>query len=40
MTEVPEDWAATVAGETSYVIHHAHVVFGGVCPECQIKRKK
>ena len=38
MTEVPEDWA-TVAGETNYVIHHAHVVFG-VCPECQTKRKK
>lgn len=39
MTEVPKDWADTVAGETHYVIHHAHVVFGGVCPECQTKRK-
>ena len=40
MTEVPEDWAKTVAEETGYSINHAHVVFGGVCPECQTKRDK
>ncbi|UNK18174.1 transcriptional repressor [Paenibacillus sp. N3/727] len=40
MTKVPKDWAETVSEETGYDVNHAHVVFGGVCPECQIKRKK
>lgn len=40
MTEVPKEWTETVVEETGYAINHAHVVFGGVCPECQIKRNK
>ncbi|GIO35331.1 transcriptional repressor [Paenibacillus antibioticophila] len=38
MTQVPADWSLAVAGETGYEVHHAHVVFGGVCGECQQKR--
>lgn len=37
-SEVPEDWIERVALETGYKIAHAHVVFGGVCKECQNKR--
>lgn len=40
MADVPGDWTGTVAKETGYSINHAHVVFGGVCPECQTKRSK
>lgn len=40
MSEVPDDWTETVAHETGYTIAHAHVVFGGVCKECQIKQIK
>jgi Fur family peroxide stress response transcriptional regulator len=40
MSEVPHDWIETVAHETGYSIAHAHVVFGGVCKECQSKRIK
>ncbi|MFK4301821.1 Fur family peroxide stress response transcriptional regulator [Paenibacillus sp. RC254] len=40
MSEVPHDWIETVAHETGYTIAHAHVVFGGVCKECQSKRIK
>lgn len=40
MSEVPDDWTETVAHETGYAIAHAHVVFGGVCKECQNKRTK
>ncbi|MBO2944708.1 transcriptional repressor [Paenibacillus sp. F411] len=40
MTEVPPEWNRVVAEETGYTINHAHVVFGGVCPECQTKRSK
>lgn len=38
MTQVPDSWSGTVAIETGYKVHHAHVVFGGVCPECQEKK--
>lgn len=38
MTQVPADWSLAVAVETGYEVHHAHVVFGGVCGECQQKR--
>ncbi|ADM72323.1 Transcriptional regulator PerR [Paenibacillus polymyxa E681] len=38
MSEVPHDWIDTVTHETGYTIAHAHVVFGGVCKECQSKR--
>lgn len=40
MADVPADWTRAVAKETGYSINHAHVVFGGVCPECQSKRSK
>lgn len=39
MTEVPGSWTESVVKETGYEIDHVHVVFGGVCPECQSKRK-
>ncbi|GAK41377.1 Fur family transcriptional regulator [Paenibacillus shunpengii] len=39
MTDVPESWTELVAQETGYEIDHAHVVFGGVCPECKSKQK-
>ncbi|EOS53960.1 MULTISPECIES: Fur family transcriptional regulator [Paenibacillus] len=38
MSNVPEEWYRTVAKETGYDVHHAHVVFGGVCPQCQQKK--
>ncbi|MNJ38928.1 Transcriptional regulator PerR [compost metagenome] len=38
MTQVPSSWSNAVALETGYSIHHAHVVFGGVCPACQLKK--
>lgn len=38
MTRVPADWSLAVADETGYEVHHAHVVFGGVCRACQQKR--
>ncbi|UHA72772.1 Fur family transcriptional regulator [Paenibacillus sp. 481] len=34
-TVVPTDWVATVANETGYDIEMEHVVFKGVCPQCQ-----
>ncbi|NMO94501.1 Fur family transcriptional regulator [Paenibacillus lemnae] len=40
MTGIPEEWNRVVSEETGYAINHAHVVFGGVCPECQIKRTR
>lgn len=38
MTQIPEAWSADVARETGYDVHHAHVVFGGVCGQCQQKK--
>lgn len=38
MSRVPDAWMKQVAVETDYDVAHAHVVFGGVCPECQSKR--
>ena len=38
LNDVPEEWSASVAADTGYTINHAHVVFGGVCPDCQSKR--
>ncbi|MEK3789726.1 MULTISPECIES: Fur family transcriptional regulator [Paenibacillus] len=38
MSRVPDAWMKQVAVETGYDVAHAHVVFGGVCPECQSKR--
>jgi len=38
MTCVPDDWSNAVAKETGYDVHHAHVVFGGVCPACRSKK--
>ncbi|ANS76189.1 Fur family transcriptional regulator [Paenibacillus yonginensis] len=38
MTSVPEDWKKAVAIETGYDVHHAHVVFGGMCPQCLKER--
>lgn len=35
---VPLEWVQEVAVETGYDIALAHVVFGGVCSECQNKR--
>ncbi|CAM2924184.1 transcriptional repressor [Paenibacillus sediminis] len=40
MSEIPKEWSGAVAKETGYDVHHAHVVFGGVCSECQTKRTK
>jgi Fur family peroxide stress response transcriptional regulator len=37
MSHVPQEWTDTVAKDTGYSISHAHVVFGGVCPDCQKK---
>ncbi|GGF86873.1 transcriptional repressor [Paenibacillus albidus] len=39
MSQVPQDWIDAVAKETGYEIGHAHVVFGGICPDCQSKRR-
>ncbi|MRN54187.1 Fur family transcriptional regulator [Paenibacillus monticola] len=39
MSQVPQDWMNTVAKETGYIIGHAHVVFGGVCPACKSQSK-
>lgn len=38
MTQVPEKWNKEVSKETGYDVHHAHVVFGGVCSECQQRK--
>lgn len=40
MTDAPLQWYADVAEETGYDVHHAHVVFKGVCTECKNKSKK
>ncbi|MFB5674842.1 Fur family transcriptional regulator [Paenibacillus terreus] len=40
MSGVPSEWTKEVMAETGYDIAHAHVVFGGVCPECQSKRTR
>ncbi|MCE3203779.1 transcriptional repressor [Paenibacillus sonchi] len=40
MTQVPQEWTDQVSGETGYLITHAHVVFGGVCPNCRSKGAK
>ena len=37
MNQVPREWMNTVAKDTGYTIGHAHVVFGGVCPNCKNK---
>lgn len=29
MSGLPEEWSKTVAEETGYDVHHAHIVFGG-----------
>lgn len=38
MSSIPEEWNKAVAEETGYQVHHAHVVFGGVCSACQQKK--
>ncbi|MBP2001879.1 Fur family peroxide stress response transcriptional regulator [Paenibacillus shirakamiensis] len=38
MSAVPESWTHHVAAETGYDVHHAHVVFGGVCAQCLLKK--
>ena len=40
MTDAPVEWYAAVAEETGYDVHHAHVVFRGVCTECRNKSRK
>lgn len=40
LTHVPQEWIDTVAKETGYTIGHAHVVFGGICPDCKTKSMK
>ncbi|WP_442602193.1 Fur family transcriptional regulator [Paenibacillus sp. KN14-4R] len=32
---VPEDWVNTVAADTGYKIEEEHIVFKGVCSQCQ-----
>lgn len=36
-SHVPKAWIDEVAADTGYSITHAHVVFGGVCPNCRNK---
>lgn len=40
MSVVPEEWKQEVAKESGYDVHHATVVFGGVCPDCMNKKTK
>lgn len=34
LTELPANWAESVAKETNYVVEHVHVVLEGVCETC------